>query len=295
VFAGRGATINWLLEKNFCGGFHQSQAPETRGVISNEEIVDFVMRHPEAQALASHHFQPPFPTHDTLRFVELCLLRHPLDRLQTMYYIYNRINDPEVASSVKAQELGLRDWLAWQMEGDPYYAFNHQTAFWGGVGPWAFPPSQAQLERAKARLQNATLLGVMERFDETLASAEYFLRARFPTLDLSYVLQNPSERWEGTLEERLERMRDECGAAFYDDLRRCNALDEELWEWASAELERRWSYVPRPKIKLHAFQARCAEHPRKLDALQMSGANGEPARWSLGSIRRATVERAAQG
>jgi len=259
VFAGRSATIDWVLERNLRGRFETLHEAVSPGVISNAEVVEFLLRHPHVRALSSRQFQPPFPTHEMLRFIEICLLRHPMDRLQTMHYIHTRIHDPQLIASVKAQDTSLPEWLESMSEYDSSQLISQQTAMWGGSGFWAFPPTERHLECAKAAIENAQVLVVMERFDESLVAAEHFLRGPFPKLDLTYQFQNPSERWQGALNERLERLQDICGTALYDQMRRYNELDEALWEWANQELDRRLAYVPKLNQKLAAFEERQQE------------------------------------
>jgi hypothetical protein len=280
VFAGRSATIDWVLERNLRARFEKLHEAVSPGVVSNAELVEFLLSHPHVRALSSRHFQPPFPTHEMLRFIEICLLRHPLDRLQTMHYIHARIHDPQFIASVKAQDASLPEWLESMSEYDPSQLISQQTAMWGGSGFWAFPPTERHLERAKAAIENAKVLIVLERFDESLVAAEHFLRGPFPKLDLTYRFQNPSECWQGTLNERLERLQDICGTALYDQMRRYNELDEALWEWANQELDRRLAYVPKLNQKLAVFEERRTElaNRRRAHAIDRDDARNGRAR-----------------
>ncbi len=70
IFAGRSATIDWVLERNFPRHFETLHEAVTPGVVSNAEVVELLLRHPHVKALSSRHFQPPFPTHEMLRFIE---------------------------------------------------------------------------------------------------------------------------------------------------------------------------------------------------------------------------------
>jgi len=256
IFKNSGTTVDWILEKNFPGGFESIHEPVDRGIVSNEEIMQFLVTHPRTVALSSHHFQLPFPTHEAIRFIEIAFLRHPLDQLQSMYYYYKRIENPSVVNSVKAQQLGIADWLRWMMDAEPYNVFNLQTAFFGTSGAWAYPPGEAELERAKAVVRSVRFLGVVERFDESLVAAEHFLRVYFPDLDLSYLTFNARDNRPSDLQQRLDQMREACGDELDEELDRVNDLDHELWRVANAELDRRLAHIAGVPEKLSWLRVR---------------------------------------
>jgi len=64
---------------------------------------------------------------------------------------------------------------------------------------------------------------------------------------------NTHAECESGLGERLERLQDVCGAEFYDCLRLCNELDDELWEWAGQELDAGSPICPTPQSCSGAF------------------------------------------
>jgi hypothetical protein len=260
LFKNGGSTIDWILERTFGDGFDTLHDVTSRGVVSNAEIIQFLLHHPNVQALSSHHFQVPFPRNEALRFIEICFLRHPMDRLQSMYYYYKRIDDSHEPNALKAKEMGIGEWLGWMMETAPFNVANAQTSFFGRILTDAYPSGRVHLERAKDVIGDVKFLGIVERFDESLVAAEHFLRVIFPTLDLSYVTQNARQERDGGIEARLEQMRAACGAGVYGEMRGHNELDEELWEWTNQELDRRLAYIPRRHAKVDDFRARCAAH-----------------------------------
>jgi hypothetical protein len=257
IFKNAGSTIQWILEKNFHKSFSTLHETDIEGVVSNDEIILFAQEHPEIVALASHHFRLPSPSAPSLKFIELCLFRHPLDRIQSMYYYFRKLDnlaDPYVEQAHKA---GLAGFVEWSLEAQPYNVVNSQTCFCSTGGAYYFPPSSSHLKRAKSTLKNIKILGVVDRFDESLVVAEFFLRFIYRDLDLSYVRQNSANPSRLDLPERLNDMKIQCGDALFGEITRLNKFDEELWQCASQELDRRISHIPRFEQKLQSFRKRC--------------------------------------
>jgi hypothetical protein len=231
------------LRKNFADYFNIIHEQTDRGTLYAEEIIKYVTDHPEVNALSSHHFRYPRPDIFGFRFIDICFLRHPLDRLQSMYLHYKRDSE-DTEKSIRAKTMALAEWLKWLLETEPYNSMNPQTCFMALGGSYFFPPTNSHLATAIKRVSEVRFLGLVDRFDESLATAEFFLRPIFPKLDLSYIAQNVSESWKAGLIEKLEKMKSECGESFFDRLSKLNEIDERLWRYATAELERRLQYVP---------------------------------------------------
>lgn len=243
IFKNAGSTIEWILKRNFSDSFQIIHEQGERGNISEEEIIKYLIEHPHINALSSHHFRYPRPEHSNLQFVDICFLRHPMDRLQSIYFHYRRATDDSEKSSF-AKTMSLPEFLLWMIEVEPFNVINSQTCFMATGGKYFFPPSPLQLKVAMKRVAEVRFLGVVDRFDESLMAAQFFLRPILPTIGLSYTPQNISENWQMKLTEKLERMKDLCGGELFSRLSKMNQSDEKLWRYATNELNRRLQYVP---------------------------------------------------
>jgi len=233
-----------ILKKNFTDTFQAIDKQHEHGLISAEEIAAYILKHPDMHALSSHHFRYPRPVdHADVRFVDICFLRHPLDRLQSMYFYYRSIPDGSDKSRT-AKSMTLPDFLRWMLEVEPQNTMDPQTSFMATGGKYFFPPSSFELETAVRRVADVRFLGVVDRFDESLIIARFFFKSLFPTLDFTYSPENVSRNVQMTLTEKLEHMKDLCGGDLFDRLRRVNENDEKLWRYATEELSRRLQYVP---------------------------------------------------
>jgi hypothetical protein len=257
LFKNGGTTIEWALKKNFGNAFQAIHAEGETGVVDNKALLHFLRENPHVTAITSHQLRLPAPKHERFRFLEICFVRHPLDRLQSMYHYYRRVEDSTNTNVAMARKLRLREFLVWLRENQPFNVINAQTCFLGNSGRYFFPPSPQHLQHAIACLQELAVVGSVDRFDDSMIVAEHFLQPVFPKLELSYVVQNTRSGRPDTLAERLEKMREECGDEFFAELGRLNELDLQLVESAEAELNRRLRFVPSLDQRRCDFTARC--------------------------------------
>ena len=257
IFKNGGTTIDWILKKNFGKSFEEIHTPSVNGYIYSDFINDYFDKQPNIIALSSHHFRPPFPLSDKNNYIEICFLRHPIDRLNSMYSFYNRSKINDDISTQKAKELSLSEYIDWIMETKHYIAINSQTCLFSKSGAFYYPPSNLDLEYAIQTIENVKFLGVVEFFDESMVAAEYFLKPVFPKIDLSYIPQNIDKSRKQNLKDRIKIFRKKCGEKKFSQIKKNNKLDEILVEHATKELERRISYIPNFNQKLNEFKDRC--------------------------------------
>ena len=101
---------------------------------------------PPGGRMSGHLFCLPAPKHERYRFLELCFLRHPLDRLQSAYHYTRRLENTDDINVAQARALSLPDYLLWLRENQPYNLINVQTCVLGNRGRYFFPPSPYHLE-----------------------------------------------------------------------------------------------------------------------------------------------------
>lgn len=191
---------------------------------------------------------------------DCCFLRHPLDRLQSVY-TYLRAQpaglgkgDPILALS---QSASPREFMKRLIEESPHVVSNAQTLLIANGGAFTRPPDETDLSRAQETLRLMAVPGLVEMFDESLVAAEHFLGPAFPGLRLHYVAQNVTRPSSAAMDQRLEQLRAIWGADLYTELSRLNRLDLELCRYAATEIQRRLVLVPNATDRLQEFKERC--------------------------------------
>src|SRR5690242_4433413 len=85
IFKNAGSTIASILEREFQNGFATVHGPDDVSVVDLISLSDFVASHSAVEAISSHHLRYPKPILPGTIIFDCCFLRHPLDRLQSLY------------------------------------------------------------------------------------------------------------------------------------------------------------------------------------------------------------------
>jgi hypothetical protein len=118
--------------------------------------------------------------------------------------------------------------------------------------------SEQDMVNARQFVLSVEMLGLVERFDESMVLFEEKLKKIFPYIDLSYVAQNVGQEASEKQEVRLERLKAEIGDETYELLVKSNQKDLQLLAFVGEEFESRISRIKAFSKKLISFQARCA-------------------------------------
>lgn len=258
MFKNGGSTIETILEREFHGRYATVHGSHATSVLDGHEIADFLGAHPHVAALSSHHLRYPLPSIRGTVLFDCCFLRHPLDRLQSVYtWLRATSSHSEDSILALARTAGSREFMTRLIEESPHMIGNAQTLLLANGGAFTRPMDETDLSHAKEVLRRMAVPGLIGMFDESLVAAEHFLGPAFPMLRLHYVAQNVTRPAHRKFEHRLEELRVIWGADLYDELLRLNRLDLELCACAEREIRRRFSLVPDAVQKLVEFRARC--------------------------------------
>ena len=158
----------------------------------------------------------------------MVMIRHPISRLISMYHYFKGL-EPGGDKIQQAEFQGsLSEFLSFLVDSLPNFVINPQVTLF--ADHFITLPDQRQLDQALSRLLQVNALGVVERYDESIALAEHLLQPLFGQVDLSGPKVNQSmyseaPKFDGT-SSTFEKM---VGKPLSDYLFYSNALDIELW------------------------------------------------------------------
>ena len=256
VFKNGGSTIESILRREFGPDFATVHGPHAGSTLGARDLASFLRDHPNTLALSSHHLRYPKPSLRNIVVFDCCFLRHPLDRLHSVYN-YLRQTPSFDTLHRRARELYPREFMQRLVAESPDVVSDVQVMQLANSGAYTRPAHPNDLERAAKVVREMAIPGVVEMFDESLVAAEYFLRPAFPGVSLEYVPQNIRRPLAMSIAAREQRLADLWGAALYDDVARLNQLDLELYRRAEREIKRRLDLVPRFEERLDNLRARC--------------------------------------
>ena len=245
LFKNAGSSIDAILERNFGSRLAYLHGMRHDSTVTNADLVHFLAANGDVRAVSSHHLRPPKPRIEEFVFFDIVFLRHPLDRLRSMYDFYRRneaIDDPLVE---QAHRFAIGQFMEFLIAYYPHLTNNVQVCFFASSGQYTRPPNNGDLQRAIGVITEAAVLGVTELFDFSMGTARYYLYPTFGALDLKGPAQNVSAARAESLEERLQHMEASCGSNLYKSLLRMNELDLQLVKCAEAEIHRRFNEIPK--------------------------------------------------
>ena len=253
IFKNAGSTVDFSLEKIFKSDFRILDG------VPFDEIYKILTENKSIKAISSHHFHSHQFVLEGFEFLDIIFLRHPLDRFRSIYDFYKRAEQIDDPLAKIAQLMQPSDFFGYLVEYFPNQINNAQVNILANNGNYSKPPSINDYNKAIVKIENIALPGVVDWFDESIVTAEYFLRPCLGVLDWSYIVQNKTSGTADTIETRLDNFREECGSKLYNHLVAVNELDISLYEYAKTELLRRINYVPNFERKLADFKIKCLQ------------------------------------
>jgi hypothetical protein len=251
-----GTTIEYVLQREFGAAFYRVHRNQDDGRILPEELGEFLASQPDVRAVTSHHFEQPLKDIPRVVLFVCCPLRHPFERFTSLYRYYRSIETDQVVGRL-AHDHELPVFLRALLDNMPNYVCNGQTVALGNRMRFDVL-NESHLSAAVSLMQRSVNV-VVDRMDESLTVAEYFLEPAFPGLQLHYVPQNRTSRETLARSERAAEFRDACGPVLFQQLQRVNEFDLRLFDAADAELDRRIAMVPIFAERLEEFRSRCLE------------------------------------
>ncbi|SFL14246.1 hypothetical protein [Lysobacter sp. cf310] len=259
IFKNAGSTIDYALHRNFGEGLVAFHGGYDDAVLVADDVSGLVNSDLSIRAITSHHLRYPKPVVRGVRFIDVCFIRHPLDRIRSLYH-YGLKLEPTTWLGGVAQSFDEQGFVAHLVMHAPHVINDVQVNLLASGGFYARPPGAADLEDAYAIVERACALGVVDMFDISMVSIEHHLRPMFPTLSMEYVPQNVSSPQASEHEEGGDGLAAACrqvwGDALYAQVVALNEHDLRLYAKAREEVSRRFALVPDSQERLIEFGER---------------------------------------
>lgn len=261
IFKNAGSTVDWAFERKLGRAFRTVDGDGPGDRLGPTAVERFLQKHPATRYLSSHQFRFPLPEMKRIEFLPILFIRHPIDRALSIYAFEKR-QGGITPGSRKAEQTTLADYTRWRLDqGAVAVLADFQTSvlsFEAGEDPGR-QIERADVERAERNLAACTVVGVVERLDESLVWAEYVLEPHFKNVDLAYIPQNVTQGRPATIGGRLKRARATLDAPLMDELTERNQNDTHLHLKANELLDTRLRSIPDLARRLADFKIRCAQ------------------------------------
>ena len=242
IFKNAGTSFNHSLRQFFQDRFAEYDLPNSQ-IVTHADLAQFIDRHPQILAISSHHACMPGFAKDNYQTVSSVLLRNPLSRIESIYQ-FERKQTVENPGTIKAKELDFKAYVEWRLAKTPLMFCNYQTHYCSrsSASDRRKPPTKIDLKKAIANLHQCTVVGVVERYQDSLEAAAKNLQKYYQAIALSHYRLNTTANTNNTdavsstpVEEQLIA---KLGRETVTYLEANNQLDFELYRVATDILDR---------------------------------------------------------
>ena len=242
IFKNAGSTVDLLLQNTFGQAWRSFEGSNAASRIKPEELVDFLVMHPQVKAVSSHHLMFPVPASPVVEVLPLVFLRHPLDRVRSVYEFERKqgqMHGPVSLGAEHAARLSLGDYLRWRFGSAANgVVHNCQTTFLLGSKQFSRRQiSAGDFDLALQTLCGLRFFGLVEDFDASVRRLGKLLEDNDIPLSSEYKAVNVNPHRAGALEGRLADLREEVGETMWAELLERNAWDMRLYENAVNRLK----------------------------------------------------------
>jgi hypothetical protein len=259
IFKNAGSTVEEIFARSFGNSLARMETPAREGLISHHDILEFLEGNPYIKAISSHQIRYPVPQAPGYLFLDLCILRDPIDRVRSIYDFYH--SRPAAGDPLSDLARGsIAEFVSGVVGEQQLHIKNAQVNLLACLGD-SDDPEEKDFHVAFERIRKAAFLGVVDHFNKSMVAGQYAVQAVFPELDCAQPAENVTGGMEGDLARRVSRVRAACDESDYEELLRLNALDLRLLECARFEVSRRFGLVPDARAKLEEFERRISAPP----------------------------------
>ena len=235
LFKNAGTSVDTVIQKNFGERWIEIEGPGGRKLTS-EALAEFIVANPQYDAISSHTAIVSLPEIEGVEIIPIFFFRHPIDRIRSAYD-FERKQDAQTPGAVKAKEGDFEFYMDWRMSTPTPWQVAEFHAFRLKDFHDFTPAKQLQLflPRAKKALDSIPNVGLVERFDESMARIEVAIQKHFPHFVAESVHANTTADRTLKVSENVDKFKDRIGADVFEKLVENNAMDLELYEYVKTK------------------------------------------------------------
>jgi len=236
IYKNAGSTVDSILKNNFgdyCGSIEGINPWDT---LDPDAILKYAVENPGLKVISSHQARLPVPKCLNLVFHPLIFLRHPIDRVGSVYSFERRQPLSMPGPGIKiAHENDFAGYVKWRLsEGNSAVIKNFQTVHLSGrqKDMRVAIATDNDLKDAIEKISQLPFFGIVEFFDDSIARMSKYLSQYFGCFDVNHSVVNISTERQNTIQKRLDDIKIMLGPDLYQELLYKNALDMQLYDYA---------------------------------------------------------------
>ena len=228
LFKNAGTSLDESFKANFRPGEWLTEEFPSEVQQNQKQLKSWIQESVDAKCFSSHTAMLPPPKVDGVNIFPVIFVRHPIDRVASVYS-FERRQGSDTFGSVLARNSNLSEYVEARLsrvhdhQCRDFHVHRFAAMFPNGPG--------SVLERANKAVANLPFVGVVSRFDQSLEELERALQQfGFKDITLEAAQKNVSRTIDMTMEEKLEDIKSRMSPAVYQSLVEANRDDIEFFE-----------------------------------------------------------------
>ncbi|AQQ66942.1 hypothetical protein Mag101_04290 [Microbulbifer agarilyticus] len=195
--------------------------------LNRKMVQEWIVSNPKAKCFSSHTAVLPPPNIKGIDILPVIFVRHPIDRIASAY-AFERKQDGSSFGSVLARNTDFKGYVETRLA----LLHDRQCRDFHAQKLSAMFEQGDEKSRAFRALDALPFVGLVEDFQGSLKTLNAMAIDReYTDTPLSIVRKNVSRASSGTLEDKIDQIREQLGDELYSRLIDCNSIDLEIFEY----------------------------------------------------------------
>lgn len=241
IFKNAGSTIDWILERNFGVAFRDDRA-DSLMLKDSDYLQNLVGSDNNLKAISSHSLPLPAPKVSGVDFIALLMLRDPLLRVRSVYD-FERRQKAETPGAKHAKIYSFKEYVEWRMSPSVSPTIrNMQVRYLTRTVPLIDQNlTENHMNAATDLIDSNPFVGVVERFDQSMAVFRRGLLNHGLDLDFAYKKQNITSKSVRSRDQLVEALKCDLGDSLFDHVVEQNRYDSNLYDHATKVVASRFA------------------------------------------------------
>lgn len=234
-FKNAGTSVESILRRHFGRRFASHEHGGPAETFPATVLVPFLQKNRKVQALSSHTICFPPPTHPDWSVYPIVFLRHPLDRILSMYN-FEKNQDSQSPGAIIAREHGPAGYITERMKNPGERTLRNYQAWMLAQHTASSQDDNAIFQAAVEAVESLPVTGVVDEFAESVEQMTGWLSPHFPGLTMTPEHQNRTAPAGLGMDERISRLKKTVGDDLFRYVEHENEADIELYNRARRRL-----------------------------------------------------------
>lgn len=234
LFKNAGTSVDTILENSFGSYWKTVEFKKNHGKSNSHLVKGWLLKNLEISAFSSHTALFPIPVIDSIFIIPIVFLRHPIDRIWSVYK-FERKHKKILNSSIKlAKKYDFAGYLNHQLDHQDNRSFrNFQTYRFSFLN---IQQNSTELEKALSGFNSLPLVGIVDNFDLSMKLFKDIIVKYFPSFQIKPTHKNITSHQNLSLEEKLDQIKSSLDSTTYERLLESNDDDLKLYNAAKRKL-----------------------------------------------------------